>query len=361
MNGSAAPGQAVHGHTAIPSAGNPTTSSASGASASTPRRAPTNSATNAATSPAGQPDPPDDAQVTADELLAAIGHAVIATAPDGTIVHWNPAAERVYGWTAQEVIGRNIADVTVPEMSQQTGEDIMAALRAGTAWSGGFPVRRRDGSVFPALVTDAGVYRAGRLVAIVGVSANLGSALEPLLERSSDAALVLTAGAIVTYASPAVTPLFGWQADEIVGTSLSLVVHPDDRADFAEHLRTAAQPGRYEVLELRVHSDDHWAYAELSLTNLLDDPVVRGVIVNLRHSVRRAEQEAAERRAEQLQGALESRVVIEQAKGYLAALTGASPDETFEAIRGFARSHNMTAHEVARGVLDRRLKAADLV
>jgi len=39
----------------------------------------------------------------------------------------------------------------------------MAAVRDGISWSGGFPVRRTDGSRFPALVTDAGVYRDGAL------------------------------------------------------------------------------------------------------------------------------------------------------------------------------------------------------
>jgi hypothetical protein len=52
-------------------------------------------------------------------------------------------------------------------------------------------VRRKDGSRFPALVTDAGVYRAGVPVGIIGVSTNLGTALRPLLERSTDAGLVV--------------------------------------------------------------------------------------------------------------------------------------------------------------------------
>lgn len=306
------------------------------------------------------PHDADGAALSAEELLAALGQAVIATEPDGTIVHWNPAAEAMYGWTAAQALGRNIAEVTVPKMSQAVADDIMAALRAGTPWSGGFPVTRRDGSVFPALVTDSGVYRGGVLVGIVGVSANLGTALRPLLERSSDAALVLTAGAVITYASPAVTPLFGWAPDDVVSTSLSLVVHPDDRADFSAHLRSATGPGPHDVLEVRVRSDDHWAWAELSLTNLLDDPVVRGVIVNLRHSVRRAEQEAAEERSRQLAGALESRVLVEQAKGFLAAAADSTPQAAFELLRRHARSHHLTVQEVSRRVLAREVTVDDL-
>jgi len=47
----------------------------------------------------------------------ALGHAVITTDPDGVILAWNPAAERLYGWPEADVIGRNVADVIVPDIS----------------------------------------------------------------------------------------------------------------------------------------------------------------------------------------------------------------------------------------------------
>ena len=61
----------------------------------------------------------------------------------------------------------------MPEVGQEAA-DIMAAVRDGVPWSGGFPVRRKDRTRFPALVTDAGVYRDGALVGTIGVSTNLG-------------------------------------------------------------------------------------------------------------------------------------------------------------------------------------------
>src|SRR5664279_5712108 len=137
-------------------------------------------------------------RIEPSDQLAAIGQAVITTDLDGVVLYWNPAAQDLYGWTPQEAIGRNIASLTVPEVAQQVAADIMVALREGVPWSGGFPVRRKDGSRFPALVTDSGIYRDGTLIGIVGVSTNLGTALRPLLERSTDAALILRSDAVVT-------------------------------------------------------------------------------------------------------------------------------------------------------------------
>src|SRR5574338_407172 len=140
---------------------------------------------------------------SADELLDALGHAVIATDTQGTVLSWNSAAEQLYGWPAAEAVGRVITEVTVPELSRQAAEEIMAALREGRSWSGGFPVRDRSGKVLHALVTDSGVYRDGTLIGIVGASLNLGDAVRHLMERSSDAAVVVDEHHVVSYASPA--------------------------------------------------------------------------------------------------------------------------------------------------------------
>ena len=61
-----------------------------------------------------------------------------------------------------------------------------------------------------------------------------------------------------------------------------------------------------------VRRDDGWVGAEAALTDLLDNPAVRGMVCNLRLSTRRTVQEQAETRAQQLDMALKSRLVIEQ-------------------------------------------------
>ena len=63
---------------------------------------------------------------------------------------------------------------------------------------------------------------------------------------------------------------------------------------------------------------------------------------------------------QQLQGALNSRVLIEQAKGVLAERGKVSVDEAFASIRRYARAHNSRLSDVARDVIDGRLDAAAL-
>jgi transcriptional regulator with GAF, ATPase, and Fis domain len=62
----------------------------------------------------------------------------------------------------------------------------------------------------------------------------------------------------------------------------------------------------------------------------------------------------------QLEVALESRVVIEQAKGIVAERTHISVDEAFEQIRSFARAHNRLLSETARQIIDGALEVDEL-
>ena len=77
--------------------------------------------------------------VEPERLLDAVGRAVMATDLDGSIIYWNAHAGQMYGWTASEVLGRNIMDVVVSEdlrESAATSSALSAAGRRGRASSG---------------------------------------------------------------------------------------------------------------------------------------------------------------------------------------------------------------------------------
>jgi diguanylate cyclase (GGDEF)-like protein/PAS domain S-box-containing protein len=103
-----------------------------------------------------------------------------------------------------------------------------------------------------------------------------------LVQYSSDIITILAADGTVHYVSPAVERVTGYRPEEQVGTNAFGSVHPDDREQalntFAEVLK---RPGLHPPLEFRVpHKDGSWRYLEHVVNNLLDDPAVRGVVVN---------------------------------------------------------------------------------
>jgi PAS domain S-box-containing protein len=118
-------------------------------------------------------------------LLDAVEQAVIATDLTGAITYWNRFAERLYGWTAQEVMGRNIVEVTPAQESAQQATEIMERLRQGESWAGEFMVRRKNGDWFSAHVTDSPVHdEHGQLVGIVGISSDISAQKEAERHKS---------------------------------------------------------------------------------------------------------------------------------------------------------------------------------
>src|SRR5262245_53810380 len=107
-------------------------------------------------------------------LLDAVDQAVIATDTDGIITYWNRFAERLYGWSAPEVIGRNILDVTRAQGSPRAAAEMRSRWQHGERWTGECLVQHRDGRNCPVLVTDSPIYNSQEvLIGVVRISLDI--------------------------------------------------------------------------------------------------------------------------------------------------------------------------------------------
>jgi PAS domain S-box-containing protein len=125
---------------------------------------------------------------------------------------------------------------------------------------------------------------------------------QAMIEHSSDALMLSRPfrGGIV-YASPAIERVLGFTMDDLRGREVIELVHPDSidsaRTLRAELLRT---PGKLSVDEARLlHKDGSYRWIELTRENLLDEPSVRAVVMNLRDISERKQAEAERARLEQ--------------------------------------------------------------
>ena len=198
----------------------------------------------------------DGVNVTARAVLESLGRAVIVTSPGGEILFWNGAAEALYGWSATEVVGRSILDVTPVEQSAEQAAQIVGQLAAGEPWEGEFRVQRRDGSSFLALVTDTPVVGAdGTVTAIVGVSSDvseirrLASEMESregrfrsFVENSGDVLAVVDAEGVIDVLAGPVADVLGFEAETLIGTSVFELVQPQDM-ERARHLWSERRAG----------------------------------------------------------------------------------------------------------------------
>jgi PAS domain S-box-containing protein len=279
-------------------------------------------------------------------LLDMVGQAIVATDWNGRIVYWNRFAVKLYGWQSAEVIGRNIIDVTPSEASTEEAIVIMSRLRAGESYSGEFLVRRRDGTVFPAMTTVTPIRNTeGELIGIVGVSIDISERIKLERElREREAALaqseeryrsLVQATSAIVWNTPASGEFEaeqpGWSAftsqtfDELKGTGWLDAVHPDDRAHTMRTWEEAlATRSLYEAQHrLRRHDGEYRHMLARAIPIIKSDGTVHewvGVHTDLTEQYRLQEQLNAER--------IRLRDIFMQAPAFIATLRG--PQHVFE-------------------------------
>jgi len=121
-------------------------------------------------------------------LLDAIAAAVVATDTTGTIFYFNRAAERMYGYSADDMLGANVMQLLVEPVDQIPAEEIMATVLAGNRWSGYFRVRRRAGDTAVVRITDTPIRDGGRVVGVIGVAED--TADDPSVDQAAVAAQI---------------------------------------------------------------------------------------------------------------------------------------------------------------------------
>lgn len=242
------------------------------------------------------------------KLLDIVEQAVIATDLEGKIIYWNRFAEELYGWSALEATGQSVINLVPLNSSQVQVEAIMQRLRQGEKWSGEFLVKRRDGTEFPAQVTDSPIYDAtGKLVGIVGVSTDISARKEAertlrareqrfqaLVEKSYDGISLLGAQGQVLEISPAGLKILGYKKEELEQYRSDLI-HPDDLENNLSLFRfLVAHPGESVLTVYRfLQKDGTWKWLEMAATNHLQDPSVGGIILNYRDVSERKRAEQA--------------------------------------------------------------------
>jgi PAS domain S-box-containing protein len=124
-----------------------------------------------------------------------------------------------------------------------------------------------------------------------------------LVQNGSDIVAVLNADGTIRYESPSIMRLLGYPPEDLIGRNAFDYIHPEDlkRAQdiFLEITKRSGASGPVEV-RFR-HADGSWRYLEGIANNLLDNPSVRGIVVNSRDVTKRkqAEQKLREVREEE--------------------------------------------------------------
>ena len=106
-----------------------------------------------------------------------------------------------------------------------------------------------------------------------------------LVENSNDILTIREADGRVRYTNPSFFRLLGYKKEEIIGSTCFELLHPEDQANVMTALDELLKtPGGRGSVQCRArHADGFWMTFEITASNLVDHPEVRGLVVNGRH------------------------------------------------------------------------------
>jgi len=180
----------------------------------------------------------DQARIRAN-LLDVVDTAVIATDRFGCVRQWNNGAERTFGWTAAEAVGRPLTELAVRPADVAEAAEIRAQARRTGRWEGRFNASRRDGSTFPSFVRNVVIYDdAGEVDGVVGVTVDLTTIIatedqlraaldfsRALTDSMRDGVFALDAAGLPVYLNPAAETMLGWSLEEIAERRFEELIH----------------------------------------------------------------------------------------------------------------------------------------
>jgi len=251
-------------------------------------------------------------------LINSMGDAVLRSR-DGVIVWCNDTVKEVFGYSKDELIGKETSifvseDIRTPELAQA----VYAVAEKQGRFLGTTEARRKDGSKtlvefsisrvahkappeFITVVRDITrrQQREGeRMRRAVDRSERY---FRSLIENSQDAIIVVDREGKLRYESPSIERILGYAPGERTGEDVFGIVHPEDlpaaKEAFAEIIGNPGFPVRIQARAQ--HKDGTWRSLEVIASNLLDDPAMAGVVVNMRDITERKNAEEALRESEE--------------------------------------------------------------
>jgi len=241
-------------------------------------------------------------------IVEASGDAIVSLTMDGVIETWNKGAERLYGYSAEEAVGKQALALLARDPAEREAK--LASMLAGSE-----PEQtechdvRKDGSLLDVSVTGSlirdpqghvvGIARIARDVTERTSAEAVRARLAAIVDSSAEAIIRMTTDGVIETWNPSAVQLYGYSAEEAVGkNALALLAHdPVERAAMLANVVAVSEPARADCQDVRKDG----SLVEVAVTN---SPILgpRGRVIGIARIARdvttRVEAESATREAE---------------------------------------------------------------
>lgn len=197
-------------------------------------------------------------------LVESSEDAIISKNLESVIQSWNRGAERIFGYTADEMIGQKIQTL-IPEHLLFEEDEIISKLKLGERIEHYETIRRRkDGQLINISLTVSPIYDdAGKLIGGSKIARDITNQakinkdraiLAAIVESSEDGIASKDLNSIVQTWNKSMETIFGYTAEEMIGRSITILIPPempDEENQLIAKLKKGERIEHYETVRVR--------------------------------------------------------------------------------------------------------------
>ena len=205
-----------------------------------------------------------ESSASLDAIVRSAADAIVTADEHGHIVSWNPAAERLFGYTEDEALGRSLTTLIPKRFHDAHEAGLTRVVETGETRIIGQTVEvfgvHKDGHEFPiALSLATWVEESGRFFSGIirditerfEMSRSLATSeqrLEAILESANDAIISIDASGTVVMWNPTAAEMFGYTSEEMVGEPLNAVIPERFQEGHTEGIERVTAGGERHVI-----------------------------------------------------------------------------------------------------------------
>ena len=203
----------------------------------------------------------EEAQALLAAIVTSSDDAIISKDLNGIVRSWNQSAERIFGYAAEEIVGKSITLLFPPERLREEPE-ILQRIQRGERLDHFQTVRiRKDGTPITVSVTISPIHDgkgkvvgASKVARDISQNALLEGRFSAIVASSDDAIVSKDLSGVVQSWNPAAERMFGYTANEMIGKPIT-VLFPPDRLDeepkILEQIRRDERVDHFDTVRIR--------------------------------------------------------------------------------------------------------------
>jgi PAS domain S-box-containing protein len=206
--------------------------------------------------------PEDEAQRMLAAIMEASHDAIVAHDLDGTVLTWNRAAERIFGYAASDIVGKSLA-ILLPSNDEGELDEILRTLAAGRRVEPYDAVRVAKGgdriNVAVAVATIRGV--AGQPLGAVTIARDIAiqkraeqaqrrseARWRAIIESAVDGIIMINRYGGIEFFNPAAERMFGYRSEDVLGHNVSMLMPEPYASEHDDYLRRYQMTGERRII-----------------------------------------------------------------------------------------------------------------